>query len=396
MAFSSLRAAKLRSFLTMLGIIIGVAAVVAINAIGAGVKNSVTQQVSSLGSNVLTVTSGQTSSGGKGGANFASSLGTSTLTQTDLDTIGGLPHVSASSPMSLISGLLNRGSATSSDAIVVATTPSYTSVISQKLANGRFLEDADAHARSIVLGDSIKTELFGSASAVGQTVNFRGQPFSVVGVIAKQDTGASLGQSQDAIAYVPTGTTADLTGAAPSIMRIYVKVDSADRVDTVVTSIKSAVKAAHGGQSDFSVLTQADLLATFTTILNLLTTFIAAIAAISLLVGGIGIMNIMLVNVTERTREIGLRKAIGATSGAVLSQFLIEALVLSLIGGALGILVAMGMAQLAGKLANITPAFTLGTILLAVGVSAGIGILFGIAPAAKAARLRPIQALKST
>jgi putative ABC transport system permease protein len=394
MAFLSLGNAKVRSFLTMLGIIIGVASVVAIVAIGQGVKDSVTKQVSGLGSDVLTITSGQTSTPGKGG-NIAAALGTSTLTAADVASISKLKHITNASSMSLLSGILAHGTALASDSLVVATTPDFAKIVDQPLASGRFLTEADSTANVIVLGDKTKTDLFGTADATGKLVTFRGTPLTVVGVVKKKDTGGSIGPSQDAIAYISKGTAKALTGTDPSILRIYAKVDSATTVGTAVGQINGAVKKNHGGQSDFTVQTQADLLSTFNTILNLLTTFIAAIASISLLVGGIGIMNIMLVNVTERTREIGLRKALGASSSTVLSQFLIEAVVISVIGGALGIVVAIGMATLAGKLAGITPAFTVNSMLIAVGVSAGVGIIFGIAPAIKAARKRPIQALKA-
>ncbi len=397
MAFISLKNAKLRSFLTMLGMIIGVAAVVSITAIGQGVKDAVTKQVTGLGSNVLSVTSGGGSnqSGGKSAPSFTAALGSSTLTQADAVSVGKVQNTENTTSISLISGVLAEGTTTASGALIVATTANYARVVDQKLAAGQFIGDDQLNQNVIVLGDTVKTELFGTGDAMGRTVTFRGKPFTVIGVIVKQDSGLSLGTSQDSFAYIPTGTAKVLIGQEPSILRIITKVNSPSNVDGAVAGIKAALKQNHAGQEDFSVLTQADILSTFNTILDLLTTFIAAIAAISLLVGGIGIMNIMLVSVTERTREIGLRKAIGASSGTVLSQFLIEAVVISLVGGALGIVVAVLLATGIGRAAGITPSFTLPTIILAVGVSAGVGILFGIAPAAKASRLRPIQALKS-
>jgi putative ABC transport system permease protein len=391
MAFISLRNAKLRSFLTMLGIIIGVAAVVSILAIGQGVKNAVSSQVSSLGSNILTIMSGQAS----GSGNFASSLGASTITATDIESIAKVKHITGAAYMSLISGIISRGQVVDQSALIVATTPTYHTIVKQPLSAGRFFTAADASSKVVVLGDATKTALFGSASAVGQTVQLRGNSFTVIGVIAKQDSGASLGGSQDSLVFLPVGAAKAVTGTEPQIMRAFAKVDDAANVTETVTNVKGALQKNHGGQEDFSVLTQKDILATFNTIFDLLTTFIVAIAAISLLVGGIGIMNIMLVSVTERTREIGLRKAIGASSNTVLAQFLIEAIVLSLLGGALGIVVAMGIAWLAGRLASITPVLTPDAVILAVGVSAGVGIIFGIAPAIKAARKNPIQALKS-
>ena len=392
MAFVSLKNAKLRSFLTMLGMIIGVAAVVSITAIGQGVKNAVTKQVSGLGSNVLSVTSGN--SGGKG-PNFTSALGSSTLTQVDVVSVRKVQHTESTTSVSLISGVLEVGATTAPGALIAATTSDYNKITDQKLAAGQFIGTDQLDAHVIVLGDTVKTQLFGTNDAIGKTVNFRGKPFTVIGVVTKQDSGISLGGSQDTLAFIPLGTAKTLINQDPSILRIITKIDLPNNVDSAVAGIKVVLKKNHVGQEDFSVLTQADILSTFNTILDLLTTFIAAIAAISLLVGGIGIMNIMLVSVTERTREIGLRKAIGASSGTVLSQFLIEAVAISLVGGALGIVAAFLLATGIGRAAGITPDFTVPAMLLAVSVSAGVGILFGIAPAAKAARLRPIQALKS-
>ncbi len=393
MAFVSLSKAKLRSFLTMLGIIIGVAAVVSIIAIGQGVKNSVTKQVAGLGSNVLTITSGQSPASGHG--SFTSSLGASTLTQADILSLQQLSHVSSVSYFSLLSGIVAQSIVTANDAMVVATTPSYKDITDQKLAEGRFLSAADINAKVAVLGANVATELFGTTNPVGMTVTFRNVPLKVIGVIAAQTSGASLGGSQDAIVYLPTGTAQTITGQTPQIFRILAKIDTQKNVAGTVDTINATLQKNHGGQKDFSVLTQADLLSAFDTILNLLTSFIVAIASISLLVGGIGIMNIMLVSVTERTREIGLRKAIGAPSSTVLSQFLIEAIVISLVGGGLGILAAVGLSSAIGHAANISPQLTPGAIGLAVGVSAGVGIIFGIAPAVQAARKRPILALNS-
>ncbi|GAC1601130.1 MAG: ABC transporter permease [Candidatus Saccharimonadales bacterium] len=395
MAFASLRNAKLRSFLTMLGIIIGVAAVVSILAIGAGVKQAVQDQiVGVVNANAIAVTSGK--SAGKAGG--ASSLGASTLTLTDIDYLSKLDHVQAVAPMSLISGNVANGSTVSASQLLLATTPAFAGTQTLKFESGRFLNDSDKNQPVAVLGGAAKTDLFGKDDALGKTITIRGTKFTVIGVLKSSDAAASsfsAGPSLENAVYLPIDTATKITGSAPSIVRILVQVDKTDNVNGVAAAMKSKLKAGHGGQEDFTVLTQKDILSTVDTILSLLTTFIVAIASISLLVGGIGIMNIMLVSVTERTREIGLRKAIGASSATVLSQFLIEAVVLSIIGGALGIVVAVAQATVAGKLAKITPVFTPEAIGLAVGVSAAVGIVFGITPAIKAARKRPIQALKS-
>ena len=397
MAFVSLRNAKLRSFLTMLGIIIGVSAVVSILAIGAGVKKAVQDQITGVvNANAIAVTSGKINL--KGGGGGASSLGASTLTLTDVDYLSKLHHVVAVAPMSLISGNVSNGKTISNSELLLATTPPFSKTQTLKFASGRFLGDSDSGKAVAVLGGNAKLDLFGTEDAIGKTVNIRGTAFTVIGTLKTADAAASsfsAGPSLENAVYLPLDTATKITGAAPPIARILVQVDDTNHVSDVAAAMKSRMIKGHGGQEDFTVLTQSDILSTVDSVLSLLTTFIVAIASISLLVGGIGIMNIMLVSVTERTREIGLRKAIGASSSTVLSQFLIEAVVISLVGGAIGIAVAIGQATVAGKLAKITPVFTPGAIGLAFGVSAAVGIIFGIAPAIKAARKRPIQALKA-
>jgi putative ABC transport system permease protein len=396
MALVSLGNAKLRSFLTMLGIIIGVSAVVSILAIGDGVKQTVQNQITGVvNANAITIASGANAVG-KGSVG-ASSLGASTLTQKDVTALTKVSNVTAVAPISLVSGILANGSSTATGALILATTPDFAKTQNLNFSGGRFIESGDNGKNVVVLGGAAKQALFGDANAIGQTVTIRGVKFTVIGSLQTTDSSASslTGSNFDNAAYLPFQTAAAFSGGSPQILRILVQSDSTSDVNTVATNVKHALTISHGGQQDFTVLTQKDILSTVDSILNLLTTFIVAIASISLLVGGIGIMNIMLVSVTERTREIGLRKAIGASSATVLSQFLIEAVVLSLIGGGLGILAAVGLAKGAGKLASITPDFTPGAILLAVGVSAGVGIVFGIAPAIKAARKRPIQALKA-
>jgi putative ABC transport system permease protein len=395
MAFVSLSNAKLRSFLTMLGIIIGVAAVVSILAIGAGVKKAVQDQITGVvNANAIAVASGKISlkSGG------ASSIGASTLTLTDIDYLAKLNHVVAVAPMSLISGNVSNGKIVSNSELLLATTPPFSKTQTLKFASGRFLNDSDKGKAVAVLGGNAKTDLFGAEDALGKIISIRGTAFTIIGVLKPADGAASsfsAGPSLENAIYLPIDTATKIIGSAPPIARILVQVDNASNVTGVAASMKSKLLKGHGGQEDFTVLTQSDILSTVDSVLSLLTTFIVAIASISLLVGGIGIMNIMLVSVTERTREIGLRKAIGASSSTVLSQFLIEAVVISLVGGGIGIAVAIGLATVAGKLAKITPVFTPEAIGLAFGVSAAVGIIFGIAPAIKAARKRPIQALKA-
>ncbi len=399
MALISLRSSKMRSFLTMLGIIIGIASVVSIGAIGEGVKKSVADTVSGLGSNVLSITSGRTittDKNGKKNVNPGAGVGTSTLTQADLDSLGKIEGVKYVAPLELISAAVTKDGTPADSALVVATTPAYNQISAQKLAGGRFLETEDVGKNVTVLANSIKVALFGDQDAVGQTVQIRGTAFTVIGVLKAPEAGAALGggSPEDTLVLLSVESAKAITGGNVQIYRILAQATEAKAVDATVARINDTLKNNHGGQEDFSVLTQDDILSTFNTILNLLTTFIAAIASIALLVGGIGIMNIMLVSVTERTREIGIRKALGATRSMVLTQFMIEAIVISLFGGLLGLLAAYGQATAAGVLAKITPVFTLGSVLTAFGVSVLIGIIFGLAPAIKAARKRPIEALR--
>ncbi len=403
LALVSIKSAKLRSFLTMLGVIIGVAAVLTMVSIGDGVKKQVSSQISDLGTNVLTVASGQIGgSGGSGGGQrsgfgFAGTLGTSTLTAKDLESVKNTEHIIAAAPIEILSGVVVRGGQTAPQANVVATTTEYSEVRNIDITSGHFLSHADDEKANyvVVLGANVKSSLFGESDAMGEKVSIRNQEFEVIGVIKKSDEeGLSSAGSNDDIVYIPSSAAAKLTGTS-QIFRIISRVDESENVAATKEELQRVIKENHGGQADFSVLTQEDLLGTINSILDILTTFVAAIASISLLVGGIGIMNIMLVSVTERTREIGIRKAIGATFGNILSQFLIEAVMLSLLGGLLGLLLSFGGSFVVKQLANITPVFSLKAIALAFGVSVTIGIVFGVAPAIKAARKRPIQALKA-
>lgn len=396
MALRAILGAKLRSFLTMLGIIIGISAVVAINGIGAGVKKSVSGSISDLGSNIITVVSGKTvtKSGGKTSISPESGIGTSTLTQTDVDSIGKLDHIKNVAPLDLISGLATRNNSQAQGALILATTPAYQSIRNQKFDKGRFLIDSDA-SNAAVLGSQAKTDLFGNDDAIGQTFQIRGTDFKVVGVLQSTDNGSSLGgPSFDSAIYITFAAAKNLTKDNPQIFRIIAQVDDASNVDESINRIHDKLLSNHGNQEDFSALTQKDLIGTVSSILDLLASFIAAIASIALLVGGIGIMNIMLVSVTERTREIGIRKALGATRGMILTQFLIEALVISLLGGVLGMFGAVGMATAIGHFAKITPDFTVQSFTTAVTISIAIGVIFGLAPAIKASRKRPIEALR--
>jgi putative ABC transport system permease protein len=398
-ALRALAANKLRSALTMLGIIIGVAAVVALLAIGNGATASITSQVQGAGSNLVTVTPGQFQRGPGQSANTA--------------------ILYLSDAQALASGLTNarnvvaifQGSATvtyqknSVRVNVTATQPNYTTVRNNTLAYGRLLTDADGRevARVAVLGSQTATDLFGPLDPLGQSIHINGTPFKVVGVLASIGSSGFGNGDQNILVPLETGfeklfgSVTNTTGRR-QVSSVLISASSASVVNGLMTQAERILRQAHGltpsAQADFSVLSQQQLLQTISSISTTLTIFLGAIAGISLLVGGIGIMNIMLVSVTERTREIGLRKAVGARQGVILVQFLVETLFLSISGGMLGIALGWSIAEGVTLAKLITASVTPSSIALAFLFSSAVGVFFGIYPAYRASRLRPIEALR--
>ena len=395
-AVDSLMANKMRAILTMLGVIIGVAAVIALMAIGSGVSASVTSEIQSIGSNLLTIS-------------------------TDLENSGGLPSLSLddvdalSDPLyapdiaqvgASVAGqqeiVYAGGSASQSVNGVTANYFALTNLTDFTAGDGLTDNDIETSARVAVLGSNVVTELFGDEYPVGKSVKISGVSYEVVRVLAQQ--GLGLGNSPDETVYIPISTaqsrlypTRTRSGdkAVNSILAQVVSEDQTDAAITQVTDIlREEHRIAYAGEDDFSIFSQTDLIATFDTVTATLTAFLGAIAGISLLVGGIGIMNIMLVSVTERTREIGIRKAVGALKRDILAQFLLESLLLSLLGGALGITLGVLIASVTGPALDIEPVVEASTVLLATGFAAGVGLAFGIYPAWRAAGLRPIEALR--
>lgn len=392
----ALRANKLRSSLTMLGIIIGVAAVIAMVGIGNGATASITSQIQGMGSNLLTISSGQSNSGGvRGGAGSSN-----TITMNDVSKIEAIGAVvKAVAPVSGTNGQVVLGSGNTSTSIN-GTTEGYAEIKNVTMARGRYLteEDVSSSARVAVLGPTVVENLLGDANAtiVGKIIKINNVPFQVIGVTTA--TGSTGMQSSDDMITAPITTVQARLIGKKTLRNILVSASSADLMQTAQDQITAALEKTHkiqtGKADDFRVQNQADMLATMTSVTQTLTMLLGGIAGISLLVGGIGIMNIMLVSVTERTREIGIRKAIGAKGNDILLQFLIEAVVLSALGGGIGIALGSAGSSLAGKALSMSTSVSMTSVLIAFGFSAGIGIIFGVFPARKAAAMDPIEALR--
>ncbi len=395
-AFEGLKANKLRSILTMLGIIIGVGAVIAMVSIGIGVQQKVESSIASLGSNLLIITPGANSP--SGGVRLAAGSNI-TLVYQDAQSIAreinGISNVApaVSRQLQLVYG--NQNWMTS----VQGTTPEFLDVRNWSVASGTFFssKDVDSRARVVVLGQTVVDNLFGGTSPLGQTIRINKAPFRVIGVLDAKGQSAG-GQDQDDTAIIPLTTAQDRLLGITYLNSISVQATSGDVINSVQDDITALLRARHrlapNVPNDFSVRNLTAIMATAEETTSSITLLLGCIAAISLVVGGIGIMNIMLVSVTERTREIGIRKALGATYYNILLQFLIEAIVIGVTGGVMGIILGVVGAHIISAVAGWSTIISPASIFLAFGVSVAIGLFFGIYPARKAALLDPIDALR--
>ncbi len=399
-AAQSLVAHKMRSILTMLGIVIGVAAVIALVAVGQGAQAQVVSQFESLGSNLLMVSAAESFGFSSQGLQQSSRK----LTNADVDAIRGLASAVAliAPEYSANAGSLSYSGA-AAYANITGVTPEYAAVRNWNVSRGRFItaEDSENLAMVAVLGVTVVEDLFGSKSVnpLGETIRINRQNYTVVGVLKAKGSSSFFGE--DSVIFLPLRTAQVKLGGAgtTSVDTINLQVRSAEAMGLAQAQVRAILRARRGlepgVEDDFMVQNQAEIMDMVNEATGTFTVLLGSIAAISLLVGGIGIMNIMLVSVTERTREIGLRKAVGARRGDILIQFLAEAVVLSVLGGAIGVGVGVGGAQLISPLLGGGGALVTGqSVALALAVSLGIGIFFGFYPANRAARLNPIDALR--
>jgi len=404
-AMESISAHKLRAVLTMLGIIIGVAAVLTTMGIGRGAAANITQSIESQGTNLLSISPGSSNVGGLSGESGSAG----TLTMGDVRALADRslhPALALVAPEYEASARLVYGS-TNSQNRLIGVTADYEAVRNLKVASGRFLsqEDSKAQSKVVVLGSGVAGDLYGSENPVGLNVRINGQPFQVVGVL--EESGGFGPFSNDNRAFIPIEVAQQQLFNATryrgeyTVSTINIQVVSEDQVDAAQRQIETTLRLLHNlradQENDFEIFDQASLLETAADISQTMTIFLGAIGAISLLVGGIGIMNIMLVSVTERTREIGLRRAVGAHDHDILLQFLVEALVLCFLGGLVGVGLAYGVAALFSRIPSLTFNVLIqpDSLALALGFSLLAGLVFGIYPAMRASQLDPIEALRS-
>ncbi len=397
-AISAIRSSKLRAGLTMLGLIIGVLAVILLVGLGQGVKQEIASQIEGMGANLVVVVPGKFEEGGEMTGSAAAAISTS-LTNEDIKTIRErCSTCKLVSGISSISGTARYRKKETPSLMVLGTDSFLAGIRGTAMDKGRFIRQAEAERGSsvVVLGNKIAQDLFVREDPIGREIDLDKTNLEVIGVA--EEVGAfgtaEMGVNFDEMIYIPFSLAQKIGRVEDKINRIIIQAASSDKIEETQKEVKKILVKQHGGTEDFSVLTQKEMLRMMDTILGMLTTVLAGIASISLVVGGIGIMNIMLVSVTERTREVGIRKAVGAKNRDILGQFLIEAVTLSLVGGGCGVLLAWVIGVLVSPYLDFNIVLTLPIILLAFGISASIGIIFGTAPAVRASRLNPVDALR--
>ena len=395
-AYRTLIRNRARSVLTTIGITIGVASVITILALSSGVARVIDRQVEALDGNLIIVRPGTDNTDPNSITNQITqqSFRTSSLTEADVKSILTLPGVEAAAPVMTIEGTLTAGKTSRERSVVLATTPSFEKVSLHNVLNGQFIDDV-TDRDTAVLGEQLAIDLFGTNQPIGQTFSLREQRFTVIGILKRTQDPINYNNIDfDRAAIISLDTGKTFNQGRSQIQQINIRAKSTDLIPGLTASIRSEVQKNHLGENDFTVISGNDIGAPTSQVFHALTNVMAAIAAISLFVGGIGIMNIMLVGVAERTREIGIRKAVGASNRMIIMQFLIESLLISMLGGGLGYILGYVVAFIISTFLFFAPAFTWMTAGAALLMSVSIGLAFGLYPALRAARKDTIESLR--
>ena len=396
-ALEALRGSKSRTGLTVLGVVIGVVSITLVLAIGEGAKKTVTQQVQHLDKKVVLIRPGQPSHKLDSGVLNYSPLNpyaTSTLTETDVASAQDNKDVAAAAPLMLVNASVKNGKKIAQNAPVIATSPELEPILKLKATQGQFI-DGITERNTAVVGQQLAVDLYGTDQAIGEQLTIRGEEHTIIGVLKKVDNPIGInGVNVNDAAIISLESGKSFNQGIAQIQQINVQTKDAEKVDAVVAALDKKIKVNHSGEKDFTILTGEEAGNISSDFYHAVIILTSAVATVSLIVGGIGIMNIMLVSVSERTREIGIRKSLGASNKQILSQFLIEAVAMSLSGGVIGLIIAYLLALVIGLFMGILPAFSWEILTLTLGLSISVGVIFGMFPAVRAARKDPISALR--
>lgn len=393
-AVQNLRANRARTLLTTLGVIIGVASITLVLALGEGVRQAVERQVERLDGNVIIVKPGRSDTGMIGSYNPYNTAMTTTLTERDYSTVSKLPNVRDVAPVMILNGSLKDSDGNTRHAPIIATSESLMTVLGLKVRSGQFI-DSQTSRETVVIGQQLALDLFGMDEAMGQSVLVKGRPHTVIGIIKNTNTPINLsGIDLDQAAYVSLDDGKSFNQGIAQIQQLTLSVDDVSKITDTTKRVDAAILKNHGGEQDFTALAGKDIAKYSNAFFSSLVSITAIVSIITLIVSGIGVMNIMLVGVTERTREIGIRKALGATDQHIMGQFLVESLIMCVTGGVIGILVAYAAAFFIGSELYFQPSLSPYIFATGFGLALGVGVIFGLYPAVKAARKDPIDSLR--
>ena len=393
-AMTSLRMNRMRSGLTTLGIVIGVASITLVLSLGEGARQAVSKQVDKLGDNIVLIKPGQNGYRSASAYNPYGTAITTTLTEKDLSSVEAIKNIEAVAPLMFLTGTIKADDTSATNSPIVATSENLLDILKLKVHSGQFFDEKTSRDTA-VLGQQLAIELFGTDQAMGQSIIIKGRPHTVIGVIKNTSTPISLsGVDLDTAVYVSLDGGKSFNQGIAQIQQLTARLKDTDKIQSTSAAIDKAILKNHYNERDFTVLGGQAIAQSVNSFFFSIVVITSLVALITLVVGGIGIMNIMLVSVTERTREIGIRKALGATDRTILSQFLIESLVMCIVGGFIGIIGAYGLALLIGSQLAIQPVLSLFIVGTAFGLALFIGLIFGLYPALKAARKDPIEALR--